>query len=118
MKTIQYKVVAVMIMGLLVGGIPAFAADDTADAVAYHQQKAAEYQEKIAAQDAIIAEHQQMPADYRKKFAIHPKVGAPTAVTKMETHCSAIVQDAQKLKANLQEFSQWHSMRAAELEGR
>lgn len=116
MKKLGFLVTGMMLVfGMLV--TPFAFADDTADAVAYHKQKAAEYQEKIAAQDAIIAEHQQMPKDYKSRFAINPKVGPPSAVTKMEAHCNTIVQDTQKVKADLQEFADWHSMRASELQG-
>ena len=33
MKTIQYAAVALMVMGLLTGGVPAYAADDVSEAV-------------------------------------------------------------------------------------
>ncbi len=112
MKTIQY-VLGMGMIGLL-AAVPAYAVEGTAEIVAYHQQKVAEYQDRIAVQDAIIAEHQQMPAEYRMKF---PKVGAPVALKKMEAHCNAIIQDAQKLKVDLEESAHWHSMYVAELQG-
>ena len=119
MKTIQLTILgAIMVLALGLGfAAPAYAADDAANGVTYHQQKAAEYQAKIDAQDAIINEHTQMPVDYKKQFAINPKTGAPAAVEKMDAHCAAIVADAQKLKVDLLEFKKWHEMRASELQG-
>lgn len=113
MKAIQYIAVTGMVVSLL-AAVPAYAVEGTAEVVAYHQQKAADYQNKIAAQDAIIAEHQQMPAEYRMRF---PKAGAPVALRKMEMHCDTIIKDAQKLKVDLEESVHWHSMQAAELQG-
>ncbi len=116
MKKLGFLVTSVMlVLGMLV--TPFAFADDVADAVAEHQKMAGSYAEKIAAQDALIAEHQQMKKDYADRFAINPKVGPPAAIEKMNTHCDLIIADAQKLKADLQEFAQWHTMRAAELQG-
>lgn len=82
-----------------------------------HQAMAASYEEKAAAQDALIAEHTQMKQDYKNRYFINEKLTPSGKVKKMEDHCNAIINDAQKLKDELLDFAKWHRMRAAELQG-
>lgn len=117
MKTIQYAAVALMVMGLLAGGVSAYAADDVSEAVKQHQTLAAQYETKAAEQDALIAEHSTMDKKYEERFWMIKKAGKPNNVVDMDKHCSAIVQAAQTEKNELLGFAQWHRMRAAELQG-
>ena len=116
MKTIQYTAVAIMIMSL-VAGVPAYAADDAAEAVGQHETLAAQYEAKAAEQDALIAEHSPMSKKYEERFWMIKKAGKPKNVLDMDKHCTGIVQNATGLRNELLEFAQWHRMRAAELQG-
>jgi hypothetical protein len=118
MKTSKYVVLGLMILGM-VFQYPAFAAE-VSDVIRDHKALAASYQEKAAAQDALIAEHQQMKKDYDKRFTPGnaSKIGIPSKVKEMDKHCGKIIKAAQQEKQALLDFSKWHEMRAAELEGR
>lgn len=84
----------------------------------YHESLAASYEQKALEQDALILEHQQMKKDVADRAVSSPKSGPVPVVKEMEKHCNAIINDAQILKTELQEFAKWHRMRAAELQGR
>ncbi len=116
MKTIQYTVVAVMVMGLLTG-VPAYAADDVSEAVSQHQSLAAQYETKAVEQDALIAEHSTMNKKYEERFWMIKKAAKPNNVVDMDKHCTSIVQNATGLRNEFLEFAKWHQMRAAELQG-
>ena len=118
MKTSKYVTIGWMILTML-SQYPAFAAE-VSDVAADHKAMAASYQEKAATQEALITEHQQMKKDYEKRFipSNASKVGIPSKVTEMESHCDKIIQLAQKEEQELLDFAKWHQMRAAELEGR
>ena len=117
MKTNKYVTSGLMILTML-SQVPAFAAE-VSSVIADHRAMASSYQEKAATQDALIAEHQQMKKDYEKRFtpSNYTKVGIPSKVTEMEAHCDKIIQTAQQEKQELLDFSKWHQMRAAELQG-
>ncbi len=118
MKTTKYVALSLMILGMAFQ-YPAFAAEVT-DVIADHKAMAASYQEKAAAQDALITEHQQMNKDYDRRFTPGnaSKIGIPSKVKEMEKHCGKIVKAAQQEKQALLDFAKWHEMRAAELQGR
>jgi hypothetical protein len=116
MKTIQYAAVAVMVVSLLVG-VPAYAADDVSEAVKQHETLAAQYEAKAAEQDALIAEHTPMNKKYEERFWMIKKAGKPKNVVDMDKHCTGIVQNATGLRNEFLEFSKWHRMSAAELQG-
>ena len=92
-------------------------ADETSDAIAYHENLATSYEAKAMAQDTSIAEHKQMKEDYKKKSPIHPKFDLPKRVREMNKHCDAIIHETGKLKNQFLDFAEWHRMRAAELKG-
>jgi uncharacterized coiled-coil DUF342 family protein len=93
-------------------------ASDVSATVADHEAKAAQYLEKVKAQDALIAEHTQMKKYFRRRYYVNEKLTPmKTAIEPMEKHCDAIIKDATKLKGELEEFAKWHDMRAAELKG-
>jgi len=76
------------------------------------------YEGKAAEQDAIITEHEQMKCDYKNQFFINEKATPISRLKTMEQHCEALINDAQKLKADFLEFAKWHKMRAEELQGK
>jgi hypothetical protein len=78
---------------------------------------AASYEEKAAAQDALIAEHTKMKEEYKDRFYVNEKVTPMATMSEMEEHCDAIIDEAQRLKDQFLEFAKWHQMRAAELQG-
>jgi hypothetical protein len=105
--------------GLILGSIgypPAYAAE-TAQVMAEHLAKAASYEEKAKAQDALIAEHQEEKKDYKRKYYINDKVTPPHLLAPIEKHCETIIKDAAKLRDDLIELAKWHRMRATELRG-
>lgn len=117
MKTSKYVALGLMVLTML-SQVPAFAAEK-ADVIADHKAMAASYQEKAAAQDALIKEHQDMKGTYEKRFTPSnwSKIGIPSNVKEMDKHCGKIIKAAQQEKQALLEFAKWHQMRAAELEG-
>lgn len=118
MKTIKYATVAMMAVSLLTGVPGLYSADDMTEAVSQHEALAAQYEAKAAEQDAIIAEHSPMKKEYEDRFWMIKKAAKPKNVVDMEKHCNAIIKDATNLKNEFLEFSKWHRMRAAELQGR
>lgn len=118
MKTSKHVALGLMVLTIL-SQYPAFAAE-VSEVIKDHKALAVAYQEKAANQDALIAEHQQMKKDYDKRFipSNYSKTGIPNRVKEMQKHCGKIVKAAQQEKQALLDFSKWHEMRAAELEGR
>ncbi len=88
--------------------MPQTAAEHSAMAESY-KQKAASYR-----QDAEM--HRQMLAEY-KTGAVHLKQGENPWVTKMRLHCEKYIVDADRLAADADDFAQFHTMRAKELQG-
>jgi hypothetical protein len=84
-------------------------ADEHSAMAESYKQKAANYR-----QDAEM--HRQMLAEY-KKGAVHLKQGENPWVTKMRLHCEKYIMDAERLAADADEFTQFHTMRAKELRG-
>jgi len=83
-----------------------------------HLAMAKSYEDKAAAQDALIAEHEQMKKDYKARYFINEKITPMSQLKKMNEHCDAIIKDAKKLKAEFLDFAKWHRFRAAELQGK
>lgn len=83
-----------------------------------HETLAASYEQRAAAQDAIIQEHLKMKAADKKRFYVNEKVTPMSRLSKMDVHCGKIIKAAQKEKEALLDFAKWHRMRAAELEGK
>jgi len=96
--------------------LPVYAAE-APEVASEHLALAASYESKAAAQNALIAEHTTMEQEYKERFFVNEKVTPIEKIRKMENHCDAIIDAAQKEKNELLEFAQWHRMRAAELQG-
>lgn len=81
-----------------------------------HSALAASYKQKGAnyRQDAEM--HRQMLAEY-KKGAVHLKQGENPWVAKMRVHCEKYIVDADRLAGDVDDFAQFHTMRAKELRG-
>jgi len=111
--------ISILSLALLIG----FAASqhsyaaEPSEVAAGHFKMEKYYEGKAAEQDATITEHQQMKSDYKKQNFINEKVTLINRIKQMEQHCDAIINDAQKLKADFIEFAKWHRMRAEELQG-
>ena len=116
MKTTKWTTLSLVTIFSLVLPLPLYAVD-ASQAGAEHLALATSYEQKAAAQDALIAEHTQMKQDYKAKFFVNEKVTPMEKIRKMEDHCDAIIAAAQKEKNELLEFAKWHQMRAAELQG-
>lgn len=116
MKT-KTLIIAVMVMTMSMGiGLNAFAGEE-ALAVADHLAMANSYEQKAAEQDALISHHSSMKKDYEKRHYVLKKAGKPGDVKDMEAHCDSIIQAATTLRNELNDFAQWHRMRAAEAQG-
>lgn len=96
--------------------LPVFGAE-AAGVADDHLAMAASYEEKAAAQDELIAEHTKMKSDYKDRFFVNEKVTPLDKIHAMEDHCNALIKAAEEEKANLLDFTKWHRMRAAELQG-
>jgi hypothetical protein len=111
-----------MILGLSILFIavvaPVVYAAEPAQVVDDHLAMSKSYEDKAAAQDALISEHEQMKKDYKSRFFINEKITPMAKLKKMNDHCDAIIKDAQKLKADFSDFAKWHRLRAAELQGK
>lgn len=115
------RTLSIMILGLamVVAATlsPSVYAAEQSQVIADHLAMAKSYEDKAAAQDALIAEHEQMKKDYKSRFFINGKVTPIGDLKKkMNEHCDAIINDAQKLKADFLDLAKWHRLRAAELQ--
>jgi len=117
MKTLG---IAILSLALLIGfaSFQNLNAAELPQVSADHLKMVKYYEGKAAEQDAIITEHQQMKKEYKQRYFINEKVTPVSRLKNMEQHCDAIINDAQKLKADFLESAKWHKMRAAELEGK
>jgi monoamine oxidase len=115
MKILKLIGLGVGMIGLL-SQYPVYAVE-VSQAIADHEGLAASYEEKAAAQDALIAEHTQMKKEYKDRFFVNEKVSSPDKIRAMENHCDAIIEAAKEEKGQLLEFAKWHRMSAAELQG-
>ena len=91
--------------------MPNTASEHTAMADSY-KKKAAQYR-----QDADF--HRQMLAEYTKGVPAQPK--SPTEnpwVAKERVHCEKYIKDAERLATTADEFAQFHTMRAQEVQGK
>ena len=116
MKTFNNTMLILAVVLGLVSSAPVYAAE-ASQVASDHLARAASYEQKAQAQDALIAEHTKMKQDYRARFFINEKVSPTSQIKKMENHCDAIIQEATALRNGLLEFAKWHRMRAAELQG-
>jgi len=86
-----------------------------------HLALAEGYRKKMAAYREDAATHRQMLADYKKRVAVptDAKSGVENPwMKKMRVHCEEYIRDADKLAANSEKFADFHTMRAAELQGK
>ena len=67
------------------------------------------------------ASHRQMLETYKKQVTIpaDAKTGRENPYTKkMRLHCAEYIREADTLAASAEKFAEFHSMRAAELQGK
>jgi hypothetical protein len=117
MKNVSIMILGLAILFSVVVSPIAYAAEPP-QVSTDHLAMAKSYEDKAAAQDALIAEHEQMKKDYKSRFFINEKLTPMAKLKKMNDHCDAIIKDAQKLKADFNDFAKWHRLRAAELQGK
>lgn len=115
MKRLVCGMLGTLLMMNLVS-LPVYGAE-SAEVAEDHLALAASYEEKAALQDDLIAEHTKMKQDYKDRFFVNEKVTPLDKIRAMEAHCDAIIKTAEEEKAGLLDFSKWHRMRAAELQG-
>lgn len=99
MKSFSAFLIAVMLLS------PAmvYAADDFVNAQD-HATLASLYEQRAADEDALINQHERMKRDsdfYRKN-------SSATAQGQMDQHCSAIIEKAKALQAELTKTAEWH----------
>ena len=114
------RILSIIILGLVmaatVGASSIVYAAEPSQVATDHLSMAKSYEDKAAAQDALIAEHEQMKKDYKSKYFINEKITPMAKLKKMNDHCDAIIKDAKKLKAEFLDFGKWHRLRAEELQ--
>jgi hypothetical protein len=92
-----------------------------ADSAGDHLALAEDYRKKTAAYREDATMHRQMLETYKKRVSIPADARSPVEnsyVKKMRLHCEAYVRDADKLAADSEKFAEFHTMRAAELQGK
>ena len=116
------RTLSIMILGLAMVVATAVSsgvyAAEPSQVAADHLAMAKSYEDKAAAEDALIAEHEQMKRHYKARFFISERITPMIQLMKMEKHCDVIIEDAQKMKADFLDFAKWHRMLAAELQGK
>jgi len=86
-----------------------------------HVALADQYRKKTAAYREDAATHRQMLATYKKHVAVPTdgKTGIENSwIKKMRVHCEEYIRDADRLAADSEKFAEFHTMRAAELQGK
>lgn len=92
-------------------------AGEVDQSVTEHLAKAASYEEKAKAQEAVIADHQKQKESYRRRYYINDKVTPPWLFARVEKEHDAIIKEAIRLRDEYLDFAKWHRMRTAELKG-
>lgn len=86
-----------------------------------HLALADAYRKTTATYREDAAMHRQMLAAYTKKVAV-PTDGRGGSenpwIKKMRVHCEGYIRDADKLAGDSEKFAEFHTMRAAELQGK
>jgi hypothetical protein len=86
-----------------------------------HQALADTYRKKAASYREEAATHRRMLDAYKKQVTV--PTDAKSAIEnswlkKMRVHCEAYMRDAEALAAGAEKFAEFHTMRAAELQGK
>lgn len=98
-----------------------FAAETKVPATAAeHQEIAKQYGEQATQYKKIAADHHAMVEAYKKQIALPVNKGGQKNpwLVKMEKHCEALAQDADKLATDSEKAADYHNLRAKELQGK
>jgi hypothetical protein len=99
----------------------------TADTVApvdtakEHLALADTYRKQTAVYREEAATHRQMLETYKKQVTVPADLKNPIEnpwIKKMRVHCEEYIRDADKLAVDAEQFAEFHTMRAAELQGK
>lgn len=83
-----------------------------------HLAMAEKYKEKAAQYREDASFHRKMKEDYKRTVATNPKSPVENPwITKMNKHCEQYIKDADNLGDETVKFSEYHLMRAKELQG-
>ena len=91
------------------------------DTQSEHLALADGYRKKAAAYREDATTHRQMLAMYKRQTAVPTDaktVSENPWIKKMRVHCESYIRDADKLAADSEKFAEFHTMRAAELQGK
>lgn len=86
-----------------------------------HLALAEAYRKKAASYREEAATHRQMLEAYKKKVTVPTDAKAAIEnpwLKKMRVHCEAYIRDAEALAADAEAFAEFHTLRAAELQGK
>lgn len=86
-----------------------------------HLALADAYRRKAAAYREDATTHRQMLETYKKQVGTpaDAKTGGEHGwIKKMRVHCEGYIRDAEALAASAEKFAEFHTMRAAELQGK
>jgi hypothetical protein len=82
-----------------------------------HRARADRYKKKAAEYRQEANAHRKMLADYASRMAPMPRQENPW-LKKMRVHCQQYIKSADALAREADRFAEYHSLRAAEMEGR
>ena len=87
------------------------------DTAEQHREKAEMYKAKAAGYRQDADEHRKMLASYKRRMAPTPKTGENPWLKKMRVHCEKFIADADALAREADKFAEYHTLRAAEMNG-
>jgi hypothetical protein len=130
---LAFSVGSVLTLGLLVPAMAETTSKETAtktstadtvmapDTQSEHVALADGYRKKAASYREDAATHRLMLAMYKKQTSVPTDaktVSENPWIKKMRVHCESYIRDADKLAADSDKFAEFHTMRAAELQGK
>lgn len=83
-----------------------------------HLAMAERYKDKVSQYRVEAAFHRKMLEDYKRGVATNPKSPSENPwIKEMRLHCEKYIKDADNLAGEALKFSEYHLMRAKELQG-
>lgn len=83
-----------------------------------HKAISDSYKQKAATYRQEAEMHRNMLVDYKKAAVAGPKGSENPWVKTMRQHCETYITDAEKLAADADKFTEFHAMRAKEMQGK
>ena len=100
-----------------VGAVFAGADNKVPQTAEEHLALAKSYQEKVVSYRQEAETHRQMLAAYKERVINNPKAPENGWMKKMREHCEGYIKNAEEMAAGAQQFADYHTLRAKELQG-